>query len=205
MIIREISFLGSFPDISKLSQYAMPEFAFIGRSNVGKSSLINMLCNRKDLAKTSSTPGKTQMINLFQINNQWILCDLPGYGYAKISKSARLKWKKMIRKYLTRRDSLNTVFVLIDLRLPPQPLDKEQILSLAQDGIPFCVVFTKADKLGPGQTEKSVALHQKWMEQEFDPLPNLFISSAEKQLGRDELLDYISFISGFDNLSSNNE
>jgi GTP-binding protein len=171
-----------------------PEFAFIGRSNVGKSSLINMLVNKKNLAKTSGTPGKTRLINHFEITSvkeHWYLVDLPGYGYAKISRSEREKWEIMIEKYLSERENLLCTFVLIDVRHEPQKNDLEFCLKLGQDGIPFALVFTKADKEKPGAVERNVnAFCDKLLEQ-FAELPNVFVTSAAERTGRDRLLAFI--------------
>lgn len=194
MIIRELNFLGSFPDVSRMERSELPEFAFMGRSNVGKSSLINMLCQKKDLAKTSGTPGKTQMLNLFNINGHWNLCDLPGYGYARISKKMREKWARMINKYLGNRENLKSVFILLDVRLKPLEIDREQILYLAERAIPFAIVFTKSDKLSPKEANENILLHKAWLSEHLSTMPNLFVSSAQKKSGRDEILDYISFL-----------
>lgn len=172
----------------------IPEYAFIGRSNVGKSSLINMLTQRKGLAMTSSTPGKTMLINHFRINNEWYLVDLPGYGYAKRSKKDQEKLQNLISFYILERKQLTNLFVLIDSRLKPQKIDLEFIEWLGENGIPFSVVFTKADKNKKGELRKNVdgflsVLHEQWEE-----LPPHFITSSESRLGREELLDYIDNI-----------
>lgn len=170
------------------------EYAFIGRSNVGKSSLINMLCNHKGLAKTSATPGKTLLINHFIINNEWYLVDLPGYGYAKRSKTVQDKLEQMIRSYILLRRQLVNVFVLIDVRHEQQRIDREFVDWLGESRIPFSIVFTKADKLGPVKARMNA---KAWMDQLLDTwetLPPYFITSAEKRSGRDEVLDYIDSI-----------
>lgn len=170
------------------------EYAFIGRSNVGKSSLINMLVNKKNMAKTSGTPGKTRLINHFQVNSdkgKWNLVDLPGYGYAKISKDERAKWEIMIREYLVKRETLICTFVLIDVRIKPQKLDIEFCLQLAGDGVPFALVFTKADKEKPGAVERSVEEFCEKLLEHFDDLPNLFVTSAATRLGREKVLSFI--------------
>lgn len=194
MDIKKAQYVISSPTVSKCPDDNKLEFAFIGRSNVGKSSLINMLCNHKGLAKTSATPGKTLLINHFIINGQWYLVDLPGYGYAKRSKSTVEKLDKMIRGYILQREQLANVFVLIDVRHDQQRVDREFIDWLGQSGIPFSIVFTKADKLGP---VKAKANADKWMKALLDTweaLPPHFITSAEKKSGRDEVLDYIGQI-----------
>lgn len=168
-----------------------PEFAFIGRSNVGKSSLINMLCNRKGLAKTSATPGKTLLINHFIINREWYLVDLPGYGFAKRSKSVQQQLEQMISGYILQRKQLVNVFVLIDVRHPQQKIDREFIDWLGMSGIPFSIVFTKADKLGPVKARQNA---EAWMNQLLDgweALPPYFITSSENRLGKEEVLEYI--------------
>ena len=168
-----------------------PEFAFIGRSNVGKSSLINMLVNRRNLAKTSSTPGKTQTINHFLINHTWYLVDLPGYGYASVSRSKSRSWSPMIETYLDKRTNLVTTFILIDPRLEPQRIDLEFINWMGKQQIPFALVFTKADKLSRNQLKQSQALWQKKLSESWEELPLLFATSASTQDGRDTLLGYI--------------
>ena len=192
--IHQITFLGSFPRVSITPPSSLPEFAFIGRSNVGKSSLINFLCGRKKLAKISSTPGKTQMINLFEINEEWILADLPGYGYARTSKKTRAKWTVMIENYLLERPNLATVFLLIDGRIPPQDSDLSQLEWLAKNGIPFCIVFTKADKVKEDQLKKNMDTFFAELNKIFETLPNYFVTSSSKKIGREDLLDYIRFV-----------
>jgi GTP-binding protein len=170
------------------------EFAFIGRSNVGKSSLINMLVNKKNLAKTSATPGKTRLINHFDISSNvesWYLVDLPGYGYAKISRSEREKWQEMIDQYLSERENLVCTFVLVDVRHEPQKNDLEFCLKLGQDGIPFAIVFTKADKEKPGAVERNVNAFCNKLLENFAELPNIFVTSATERTGRERLLGFI--------------
>lgn len=194
MEIKKSEFVISAPVVSMCPKDIKPEYAFIGRSNVGKSSLINMLCNHKGLAKTSATPGKTLLINHFIINNEWYLVDLPGYGFAKRSKTERQKLDNMIRGYILQREQLVNVFVLVDIRHDPQPIDREFIDWLGESSIPFAIVFTKADKLAPSKM-KSAA--EKWMESlkdRWEELPPHFITSAEKKTGREEVLDYIEQI-----------
>ena len=169
----------------------MPEYAFIGRSNVGKSSLINMLTSRKGLAKTSSSPGKTQLINHFVINEEWFLVDLPGYGYAKVSKTSRAEWARMINYYLRHRENLMCVCVLIDSRLPPQAVDLEFMEQLGSEGIPFVMMFTKADKNSNAQTRELVAAYLRSMGETWDELPRHFLTSAETGLGREEVLVFV--------------
>ena len=169
----------------------MPEYAFIGRSNVGKSSLINMLVNQHGLAKTSQKPGKTQLINHFLINEAWYIVDLPGYGYAKVSKNSRESWEKFIRNYITKRESLQCVFVLIDSRIPPQKIDIEFCCWMGEIQIPFILAFTKTDKQSITKTNQNVALFKKELSGWFEEVPQAFITSAEKLIGRDEILGFI--------------
>jgi len=169
----------------------VPEFAFIGRSNVGKSSLINMLCNRKDLVKVSHTPGKTRMINFFLINDQFHFVDLPGYGFAKVSQQQRQSFEDMIFQYLGKREQLLCVFVLIDSRLEPQKLDLDFVNQLGERQIPFVIVFTKADKQGNSLTSKHVALFENEMMKSWEVMPQLIITSAVTRRGKDELLSFI--------------
>lgn len=171
-----------------------PEYAFIGRSNVGKSSLINMLTNNKRLAKTSSTPGKTLLINHFIINNEWYLVDLPGYGFAKRSKKEIDRLDQMIRGYILQREQLVNVFVLVDIRLEPQKIDLEFMEWLGLSSIPFSIVFTKADKLSASKATQMVEAYKKTLLDTWEELPPIFITSAEKRQGRDEVLDYIDQI-----------
>ena len=170
------------------------EYAFIGRSNVGKSSLINMLTNHKGLAKTSATPGKTLLINHFIINKEWYLVDLPGYGFAKRSKKEMQKLEQMISGYILQREQLVNVFVLIDIRLEPQKIDQEFMEWLGTSQIPFSIVFTKADKLTPNKAKANVEAYKKQLLETWEELPPVFITSAEKRQGREELLDYIDEI-----------
>lgn len=168
-----------------------PEFAFIGRSNVGKSSLINLLVNRRNLAKTSSSPGKTQTINHFIINSDWYLVDLPGYGYASISRSKSQAWGPMIETYLKKRTNLQTTFVLLDPRLEPQPIDLEFIQWMGEQGIPFALAFTKVDKISRGQLAITKSLWEKILGTTWEELPPMFFTSATDRRGKDELLKYI--------------
>lgn len=191
MNIKQAQFVTSAPTVSKCPADTKPEFAFIGRSNVGKSSLINMLCNHKGLAKTSSTPGKTLLINHFIINNEWYLVDLPGYGYAKRSKSVQEKLDQMIRSYILQRDQLVNVFVLIDVRHEQQKVDREFIDWLGASNIPFSIVFTKADKLGRVRAQANADAWMKQLLDTWETLPPYFLTSSEKKSGREEVLDYI--------------
>lgn len=194
MIIKTAEFLISNTKQDRLPAPNMPEFAFIGRSNVGKSSLINMLCRKKGLAKTSQSPGKTQVINHFVINDNWYLVDLPGYGYAKVSQTTRKSWEGMIKTYLESRENLQCVMVLVDSRLEPQKVDLEFIDWLGGKGIPFCIIFTKADKQSKAKTEANVELFKNTMLKNWEELPTCFITSAEEGTGKDEVLEYIDQI-----------
>ncbi|HEX8426059.1 ribosome biogenesis GTP-binding protein YihA/YsxC [Hymenobacter sp.] len=191
MQIREAEFLMSNTRVDQCPAPTLPEYAFIGRSNVGKSSLINMLTERRGLAKTSSLPGKTQLINHFLINKTWYLVDLPGYGYAKTSKVNRAAWTRMINYYLRQRPNLACVFVLIDSRHPAQKVDLEFMEMLGTEGIPFVMVFTKADKQSNSRTQQQVADYMKKMSENWDEVPQHFITSAEEKTGRDEVLAFI--------------
>ena len=178
-------------DVSKCPKNTIPEYAFIGRSNVGKSSLINMLTNRKSLAKTSGRPGKTQLINHFIINKNWYLVDLPGYGYAKVSKSAKKTFQKFITQYFSLREQLVSAFVLVDIRHKPQPIDLEFMQWLGENGIPFSIIFTKADKLKPKAIEKHVADYIAIMLEAWEEMPDYFITSSSKDIGKEAVLEYI--------------
>ncbi len=191
MIVKSADFVCSNTQISKLPPPLKPEYAFIGRSNVGKSSLINMITGKKGLAKTSQTPGKTQLINHFLINETWYIVDLPGYGYARISKSKKEDWDKFIRNYLEKRENLQCVFILIDSRLEPQKIDLDFCASLGERGIPFVIAFTKADKQGKVKTDQNVAKFRKAMLILFEEVPQHFVTSAELQNGKDEILNFI--------------
>jgi GTP-binding protein len=191
MIIKTATFICSNTKVSALPTANMPEYAFIGRSNVGKSSLINMLVNQHGLAKTSQRPGKTQLINHFLINEKWYIVDLPGYGYAKVSKSSREKWEKFIRNYITKRESLQCVFVLIDSRIEPQKIDLEFCCWMGEIQIPFALAFTKADKQSTVKTKQNVEAFKKALSGWFEETPPLFITSAEKGAGRDDILQFI--------------
>jgi GTP-binding protein len=191
MQITEARFVVSNSNYQKCPPPAKPEFAFIGRSNVGKSSLINMLCNRNSLAKTSVKPGKTQLINHFIINDQWYLVDLPGYGYAKVSKTERAKWRKMIDGYLNKRLNLLCTFILIDLRIPPQSIDLQIIENFGENGLPFALVFTKADKMKPAESETNLATYKQLLSESWEELPSIFVTSSNDGRGKDEVLSFI--------------
>ena len=194
MQIRSAEFKCSNTRTEKLPPPVLPEYAFIGRSNVGKSSLINMLTSKKGLAKTSQTPGKTQLINHFLINEEWYIVDLPGYGYAKVSRSSREEWERFIRYYLKNRESLQCVFVLIDSRLDPQMTDLKFCSWLGEQGIPFLLAFTKADKQSSFKTLQNVEKFKVALLDYFEELPQIFITSAEKRDGREEVLAAIDEI-----------
>lgn len=194
MNINEAKFVTSSVEVSKCPNTGKKEYAFIGRSNVGKSSLINMLTGIKGLAMTSSMPGKTQCINHFIINNSWYVVDLPGYGYARCGKEARERLRQMIEEYVTRREEMYMLFVLVDSRHAPQKIDIEFIRWLGENGIPFSIVFTKADKLGKVRLEEKIAFYKTTLLEEWEELPPIFITSSEDKRGREEILDYIDTI-----------
>ncbi|TLX76976.1 YihA family ribosome biogenesis GTP-binding protein [Labilibacter sediminis] len=191
MEIKKAEFLTSSSKPSQCPKPDRPEYAFIGRSNVGKSSLINMICDRNSLAKTSSTPGKTQLINHFTIDNSWYLVDLPGYGYAKVSKTQRKEFKLLIDNYLRHRANLMCLFILVDLRHKPQKVDLEFMAQMGAWGIPFVIVFTKADKLKPTEVEQNTEAYKKALLEEWEELPTYFVSSAVKNNGKEEILQFI--------------
>ena len=194
MVITSAEFVISNSRVNKCPTTGLPEYAFIGRSNVGKSSLINMLTGRKGLAMTSQKPGKTQLINHFLINKDWYLVDLPGYGYARLSRDGRDGLRKMIEDCILERTELVCLFVLLDSRLEPQRIDLEFIEWLGEEGIPFALVFTKADKLSKGKLAANIAAYKERLLQQWEELPPLFITSSEARMGRDELLSYIDGI-----------
>ncbi|MFO7723544.1 MAG: ribosome biogenesis GTP-binding protein YihA/YsxC [Bacteroidales bacterium] len=191
MEIREAKHLTSSPGLKECPKPILPEHAFIGRSNVGKSSLINMLTGKKGLAKTSSTPGKTRLINHFSIDDSWYLADLPGYGYARVSKTVREAWPAMIRNYLEKRINLLNSFILIDVRLEPQAIDLAFIRWMGEKQLPFTIVFTKCDKLSDSKVHAAVRHYGATLMQEWEELPQMFVSSASTGKGRDELLRFI--------------
>jgi GTP-binding protein len=192
MIIKSAEFICSNTRTDKLPPPVLPEYAFIGRSNVGKSSLINMLLQRKGLAKTSQNPGKTQLINHFRVNEDWYLVDLPGYGYARTSKANRGEWERFIRYYLRHRESLQCVFVLIDSRVEPQKIDIDFCNWLGETDIPFLLIFTKADKQSAVKTDQTVAKFRKELLKSFEEVPKIFVTSSENALGREAVLGSIS-------------
>lgn len=194
MEIKKAEFLMSNTLVSKCPEKDFPEYAFIGRSNVGKSSLINMITNHKKLAKTSGKPGKTRLINHFLIDNYWYLVDLPGYGYAKVSKTDRAKFHKLISNYISKREQLVTIFVLLDSRIEPQKSDLEFMEMLGINNVPFAMVFTKAEKLTPTVLKRNQDTYRDEMLKTWEELPPIFITSATSKLGKEELLDYIDGI-----------
>jgi GTP-binding protein len=191
MEINSADFIASYPRESACPKGGPPEFAFIGRSNVGKSSLINMLTGRKGLAKVSGTPGKTRLLNFFLINKLWNLVDLPGYGYARVSKRDRKALETLINGYFARREDLCCAFVLIDATIPPTKIDLEFVNSLGQMQVPFVLVFTKADRLGRPQVELHIANFMKNLGETWETLPQYFITSSERRTGREEMLEFI--------------
>lgn len=195
MKINTAEFIVSNSEVSKCPKEPLPEYAFIGRSNVGKSSLINMLTGRTKLAKTSARPGKTQLINHFKINSNWFLVDLPGYGYARVSKSVKAEFQKFITEYFEKREQLTCAFVLIDIRLEAQKIDIEFIDYLGTIGVPFCIVFTKADKIGKTKVDQAVAAYRKkLLSGLWEEMPQYFVTSSEDGTGKDEVLNYIDAI-----------
>ncbi|PPK94455.1 MULTISPECIES: ribosome biogenesis GTP-binding protein YihA/YsxC [Nonlabens] len=195
MKITSAEFVISNQDVKRCPNSGIPEYAFIGRSNVGKSSLINMLTNKKSLAKTSGRPGKTQLINHFLINKSWHLVDLPGYGYARVSKTSKAKFQKFITKYFEQRKQLISGFVLVDVRHEPQPIDVEFMEWLGESGIPFSIIFTKADKLKPNALERNVEAYKKYLtEGSWEEMPPYFVTSSSNNQGKEELLEYIGGI-----------
>ena len=194
MLIKTAEFVMSNSEVAKCPKDLLPEYAFIGRSNVGKSSLINMLTNHKNLAKTSGRPGKTQLINHFLINKNWFLVDLPGYGYAQTSKKKRTIFQYFIENYFREREQLVCTFVLIDSRHDPQKIDLEFMEFLGEIQVPFCIVFTKSDKLSNTKLDKQLTSYKKELLNTWEPLPTSFITSSETSLGRKEFLDFIDNI-----------
>ena len=194
MVIKSAEFVISNSRVEKCPTTGLPEYAFIGRSNVGKSSLINMLTARKGLAMTSQKPGKTQLINHFIINDAWYLVDLPGYGYARLGKDSRDSLRRMIEDYVLERKELVLLFVLLDCRHEPQKIDLEFIQWLGEEGVPFALVFTKADKLSKGRLAANVEAYKAKLHEDWEELPPIFVTSSEERMGRDELLGYIEEI-----------
>lgn len=194
MQIKSAEFVISNTDVSKCPKEQLPEYAFIGRSNVGKSSLINMLTHKKSLAKTSGKPGKTQLINHFKINQNWFLVDLPGYGYAQISKSKRQAFQQFITEYFLQRQQLVCSFVLVDVRHQPQKIDMEFMRFLGENAIPFCIIFTKSDKLNHSNLNKNLDIYKKELLKTWEELPTHFVTSASNKNGREDVLDFIDGI-----------
>ena len=194
MIIKSAEFVISNTDVKKCPASTLPEYAFIGRSNVGKSSLINMLTQRKGLAMTSQKPGKTQLINHVLINNEWHLVDLPGYGFARVGQSNRERLKSIIEDYILEREQLTNLFILLDCRHEPQKIDLEFIEWAGENGVPFALVFTKADKLSKGKLASNIEAYKQTLLESWEELPPIFITSSEAKEGRDELLNYIEDI-----------
>jgi GTP-binding protein len=195
MQVHSATFIISNTDVSKCPNIAIPEYAFIGRSNVGKSSLLNTICNKKNLAKTSSRPGKTQLINHFLINKNWHLVDLPGFGYARVSKTNKKKFQKFITNYFKQRNQLVSAFLLIDIRHEPQPIDLNFMQWLGENYIPFSIVFTKADKLKPAARERNINNYtNKMLETQWEELPPIFITSSLHKTGSEEILTYINLL-----------
>jgi GTP-binding protein len=194
MDIKTAEFVISNTDVTKCPAGTYPEYAFIGRSNVGKSSLINMLTGRKGLAMTSATPGKTMLINHFLINGSWYIVDLPGYGYARRGMKGQEQIRKIIEDYILEREQMTNLFLLIDSRLEPQKIDLEFMEWLGENGIPFSIVFTKSDKLKSGKLNGNIQMHLNRLRRQWEELPPYFISSSESKQGRDEILDYIDTI-----------
>lgn len=201
MIIRSIRFTGSSTDMTHLPPPDKPEYAFTGRSNVGKSSLINMLTQRKNLARISSAPGKTQLINHYLVNEQWYLVDLPGYGYAKTSKTNRNEWNLLLRHYLLKRPNLLSVFVLIDSRIPPQKNDLDFLEFLGMNQIPFCLVFTKTDKLSSQKLKTAIQEYKKGLLLVWETLPPWFVTSSVTRAGREDILEFINETNRYDHQS----
>ncbi len=192
--INDAQFVMSNTDVAKCPQDNRPEYAFIGRSNVGKSSLINMLTNRKGLAMTSSLPGKTQLINHFIVNDEWYIVDLPGYGYAQRGKKGREAIRTIIDNYIEQREAMTCLFVLLDSRHEPQKIDLEFMQSLGENGVPFVIVFTKTDKLTRSKLKINIELYTTALQEQWEELPPIFLTSSEKRLGREEILSYIETI-----------
>jgi GTP-binding protein len=193
MQVRKAIFRKSASSLYECPKPGLQEYAFIGRSNVGKSSLINMLCNNNKLAKTSATPGKTQLINHFLINDSWYLVDLPGYGFAKTSKDKRTKFETIIYDYCKKRESLVCLFVLLDSRLPLQKIDLEFMLWCGENDIPFSIIYTKSDKNSKSELARNIRNIEKELAKQFEEMPNTFVSSSEKQTGKEEILDFIGY------------
>ena len=194
MEVKKAQFVISNSDVRKCPDTGLPEYAFIGRSNVGKSSLINMLSNRNGMAKTSATPGKTTLINHFIINDEWYIVDLPGYGYARRGNEGREAIRRIINAYVLNREAMTCLFVLLDCRHEPQKIDLELIDFLGENGVPFAIIFTKADKISKGALERNIEAYKAKLHETWEELPPIFSTSSEKRQGREELLDYIDSI-----------
>ena len=194
MEVKKAQFVISNSDVCKCPDTGLPEYAFIGRSNVGKSSLINMLANRNGMAKTSATPGKTTLINHFIINDEWYIVDLPGYGYARRGNEGREAIRRIINAYVLNREAMTCLFVLLDCRHEPQKIDLEFIDFLGENGVPFAIIFTKADKISKGALERNIEAYKAKLHETWEELPPIFSTSSEKRQGREELLDYIEGI-----------
>jgi GTP-binding protein len=201
MEIKEARFVVSNTDVKKCPAPDRPEYAFIGRSNVGKSSLINKLTNKKSLAKTSGKPGKTRLINHYIINNEWYLVDLPGYGYAEVPKKERLKWEQFIKRYILQRDNLYCVFVLVDSRHEPQKPDLDFMEWLGISQVPFVIIFTKIDKLKPSELENNLKIYEERLFETWETMPGYYVSSAETGQGTAEILEFIETVNAGENLS----
>ncbi len=189
----QVAYVGSYSDVSKCPATGLPEYCFIGRSNVGKSSVINYITGNREIARTSKKPGKTQSINLFKVNEQteWMIADLPGYGFAQVSKAMREKWSRLIDRYILQRDHLVCTFLLIDIRHPQQENDRSFMNWLGENQIPFCILFTKADQLKPGQLTQAVEAYSQEILKEWEELPRYILTSSVSQLGRAEILEFI--------------
>jgi GTP-binding protein len=194
----DVSYVGSYVEENKCPQDIRPEFAFIGRSNVGKSSLINLLFDNKYLAKVSGSPGKTQTINYFDINGKWYAVDLPGFGYAKVAKTLREKWQRFISYYLRNRGTLQCVFILLDSNIPLQKIDNDFIIWMGENGIPFAIIFTKCDKSSPTKLELNLSSIKNELLKEWEELPTCFVTSADKKIGSEELIAFMEdIVDGF--------
>ena len=193
-----VQFIGSFSAVNKCPVFTLPEYCFIGRSNVGKSSMINYLTSNRELARTSKKPGKTQTVNLFKVmeNPEWIIADLPGYGFAQVSKSTRGQWSSLIDSYILKRENLMCVFLLIDIRHPQQANDRAFLQFLGKYQIPFCILFTKSDKLKPGELDTALAEYKARLLEEWEELPPIIVTSSLTQLGGGEILSYIRQMNG---------
>jgi len=194
MEVKQVEFVGSFPSESQCPKGERPEFAFIGRSNVGKSSLINMLCGRKEIARISKTPGKTQLLNFYLVNYNWYMVDLPGYGYARISKTVRRRWERMIEGYLVKRLTLQCTFLLVDSNIPPQQKDIDFINWFGERRLPFVLVYTKADRVKPAKLDANISAIQKALSEYWEPLPQQFVTSAKNGTGREAILEFIDSV-----------